>query len=336
MLSLPGLRLIMRRRDLIAMLGAAAWPFASLAQQPQKVPRIAFLTTTSPPGSPYIHAFIQELAALGRIEGRNIAIEWRWGRGSTERFPEFAAEIVALDVDVILAANIAAGLAAKNLTKTIPIVIATMEDPVQQGLAASFARPGGNITGLSLQTPDFQGKRLQLFKEALPNLARVAVLIDAAGRPHAREIEMKSAETTAHALNIELGPVAEVQRPEDIAGAFTTVAKEAAVGGVLVIGGTMVFTNRAELTRQALKIPLMCVMRDEAEAGCLMSYGPNLTVLFRRAAVLVDKILKGAAPAELPVEQPAKFEFVVNLKTARALGLTIAPHVLAIADEVIE
>ena len=250
--------------------------------------------------------------------------------------PEYAAEVVGLEVDVILAANSPAGLAAKNATTTIPIVIATMEDPVQQRFATSLAHPGGNITGLSLQSPDLQGKRLQLFKEALPTLAQVAVLIDAAGRPHARETDMKSAETTAHALNMELEPVVEVQRLEEIAGAFAMLAKEAAVDGVLVMGGTMVFANRAELARQALKIPLMCGLREEAEAGCLMSYGPKLTVLFRRAAVLVDKILKGVAPAELPVEQPTTFEFVVNLKTAKALGLTIAPHVLAIADEVIE
>ncbi len=328
----------MRRRDFITFLSGAAavWPLRSLAQQPQKVPRIGVLTTASPPGSPYTQAFIRGLADLGRVEGRNITIEWRWGRGSTERFPEYAAEVVGLEVDVILAANSPAGLAAKNATTTIPIVIATMEDPVQQRFATSLAHPGGNITGLSLQSPDLQGKRLQLFKEALPTLAQVAVLIDAAGRPHARETDMKSAETTAHALNMELEPVVEVQRLEEIAGAFAMLAKEAAVDGVLVMGGTMVFANRAELARQALKIPLMCGLREEAEAGCLMSYGPKLTVLFRRAAVLVDKILKGVAPAELPVEQPTTFEFVVNCKTAKALGLTIAPHVLAIADEVIE
>jgi putative tryptophan/tyrosine transport system substrate-binding protein len=206
---------------------------------------------------------------------------------------------------------------------------------VLQGFAASVARPGGNITGLSLQTPDLQGKRLQLFKEALPNLARVAVLIDAAGRPHAREIEMKSAEMTARALNIALAPVVEVQRPEEIAGAIAARANEA-MDGVFLIGGTMFFANRAELGRQALKISMICNVREEAEAGCLMSYGPTLTVIFRRAAVLVDKILKGTAPADIPIEQPTTFEFVVNLKTAKALGLTIAPRVLAIADEVIE
>jgi putative ABC transport system substrate-binding protein len=328
---------VMRRRDLFVLAGGVAtWPRAGHAQHPGKVPRIAFLTTTSPPGSAAVQAFVRRLADLGYVEGRNIAIEWRWGLGSTQRFPEFAAEVVGLNVDVILAANSGAALAAQNATKTIPIVIATMEDPVQQGFAASIARPGGNITGLSLQTPDLQGKRLELFKEALPNLARVAVLIDAAGRPRAREIEMKSAETAARALNIGLGPVAEVQRPEEIAGAFATITKEAATDGVLVISGTMIFANRAELGKQALKIPLMCHLRDEAEAGCLMSYGASLTELFRRAAELVDKILKGAMPAELPIEEPKTFEFVVNLKTAKALGLTISPSILARADEVIE
>jgi putative ABC transport system substrate-binding protein len=214
-----------------------------------------------------------------------------------------------------------------------------MEDPVQQGFAASLANPGSNITGLSLQSPDLQGKRLQLFKEALPNLARVAVLIDVAGRPQARKIlQMNSLETAARALSIGLGPVVDVQGPEEITAAFAAITKEGAAGGVFVLGGTMLFANRAELARQALKksIPMMCGLRAEAEAGCLMSYGGSLVEMFRRAAVLVDKILKGATTAELPIEQPTTFEFVVNLKTANALRLAIPPSVLARADEVIE
>jgi putative tryptophan/tyrosine transport system substrate-binding protein len=186
----------MRRRDLIAGLVAAATAPA-LAQQVRKVPRVALLTTSSPPGSPAIDAFIQELRDLGYVDGRDIMIEWRWGRGATERFPEFAAEAVRLNVDVIVAANTAAGLAAQKATRTIPIVIATMEEPVRNGLVASIARPGGNITGLDFQPPDLQGKRLQLFKEAFPTISRLAVLIDSAGRPLTREIGMIAAESAA-------------------------------------------------------------------------------------------------------------------------------------------
>lgn len=330
----------MKRRGFILPLGGAIViaPLSAQAQQRAKVLRIAFLSTTSPPGPPYVEAFIRGLRDLGYVEGRNITIEWRWGRGSTERLPEFAAEVVGLNVDVIVAANDVAGLAAQSATKTIPIVIATMVEPVGSGLVASIARPGGNITGLSQVSLDLLGKRLQLFKEALPNLAHVGIIIDVAEGPPSRQLEMNSAETTARLLNIRLAAVAEVRRPDEIAGAFAAVTQAGTVDGVLQLGGTMIFANRAELADQALKkrLPMICNRREEAEAGCLMSYGASFVDLFRRVAALVDKILKGARPAELPVEQPTKFEFVVNLKTARALGLTIPPAVLARADEVIE
>jgi putative ABC transport system substrate-binding protein len=327
----------MRRRDLIAGLLVAAATGRALAQQARKVPRVALLTTSSPPGSPAIDAFVQELRDLGYVDGRDIMIEWRWGRGATERFPEFAAEAVRLNVDVIVAANTAAGLAAQKATKTIPIVIATMEEPVRNGLVASIARPGGNITGLDFQPTDLQGKRLQLFKEAFPTISRLAVLIDSAGRPLTREIEMIAAESAAQALSIRLQPVIEVKSAEEIAGAFKAIAGDGA-DGILEVGGTMFFANRIEMAERALKsrIPVMCNLRDEAATGCLMSYGSSVVQAFRRAAGLVDKILKGAKPADLPVERPAKFELVINLKTAKALALTIPPALLAVADEVIE
>jgi putative tryptophan/tyrosine transport system substrate-binding protein len=329
----------MRRREFTLLLGGtmALTALPSKAQQLAKVPRIAFLTTTSPSGSPATKSFVEGLRDLGYVEGRNIAIEWRWGYGSTERFPEFADEVVRLNVDVILAANTAAGFAAQKATKTIPIVIPTMEEPVGNGFVMSLARPGGNITGLSLQTPDLQSKRVQLFKEAVPTVSRIAVLVDVAGRPLVRQTEMNAVEAAAQALSIQLQPLVEVQSPGELAQAFATVTGEGA-DGVFAVGGTMFFANRAQLAEQALKsrVPMMCDLRPQVEAGCLMSYGGSITEVFRRAAALVDRILRGAAPAELPVEQPTKFELVINLKTAKAIGVTIPPLLLARADEVIE
>jgi putative ABC transport system substrate-binding protein len=329
-----------KRRWLIQLLGGAvaAAPVSIRAQQPAKARRIAIITTTSPLESAYIDAFVRGLHQLGHTEGRNIVIERRWGRGSTERFPEFAAEAVSLNVDVIVAANGAAGLAARKATATIPIVVATMDDPIGSGFAASLARPGGNVTGLTLLTPDLQGKRLQLFKEALPKLSRVMVLIDVAGRPRAAQTALTPVEAAARALGIRVGPVVEVRRPDDIAAALAAISNEGAPDGVLSVGGTMFFANRSELGRQALAnaAPMMCDLRDQAVAGCLMSYGADLAELFRRAAGLVDKILDGATPAELPIEQPTKFELVINLRTAKALGLDLPPSLLARADEVIE
>ena len=327
----------MRRRKFTLLLGGAIALTASpsKAQKSVKVPRIAFLTTSSPSGSPAIQAFVEGLRDLGYVEGRNIAIEWRWGHGTTERFPEFADEVVRLNVDVILAANTAAGLAAQKATKTIPIVIPMMEEPVDDGFVASVARPGGNITGLSPLSPDMQGKRLQIFKEAVPTVSRMAVLVDAARMM--RQTEVKALAAAAQALSIRLQPLVEVQRPGELEQAFATITGERA-DGVLLIGGTMFFANRALLAEQALKsrVPMMCVQRQEVEAGCLMSYGGSLTDAFRRAAAFVDRILRGTSPAELPVELPTKFELVINAATARSLGITLHPSLLASAHEVIE
>ena len=328
---------MMDRRSflLTSVAGAFAAPLAVGAQQAGKVPRIAVLTTSSPPGTFATAEFVHGLRDLGYIEGRNIRIEWRWGHGTTERFPEYAADVVRLQVDVIVAGNAAAGHAARLATKTIPIVIPTMIDPVADGFVTSLARPGGNITGLTFQSPETQGKRLQLLKEALPSVSRVALLVDSNERGY--RAVAKEAESAATVLGIRPQPVVEVRVPRDFPAAFGTIAKSGAQA-VHIVSGTMVFVSRTPLAAHALKarLPMMCGGGEYVEAGCLMSYGPSLGGLFRNAATYVDKILKGAKPGDLPVEQPTKFELVINAKTAKALGLTIPPSLLARADQVIE
>ncbi|HEY7649560.1 MAG TPA: ABC transporter substrate-binding protein [Methylomirabilota bacterium] len=311
----------------IALLAA---PAAAAAQ----VPRIGFISTTSPGTSPANDAFQQGLRELGYVEGQSIAIEWRWGRGKTDRFPEFAAELVRLKVDVIVTANDLAGRAAQKVTKTIPIVVAVMGDPVGSGLVATLARPGGNVTGLSPQSSEIAAKRLQLLREALPTVARVALLADTSDanyRPIVRESEV-----AARALSLQLS-LQEVSSPSELTHAFASIAKEG-VDAVSTVGGTMFYANRERLAEEALKrrLPMMCAVKEHVEAGCLMSYSMSLRDLFRRAAYLVDRILKGAKPADLPVEQASTFELAVNVKTARTLGLTMPPALLLRADHVIE
>jgi putative tryptophan/tyrosine transport system substrate-binding protein len=315
--------------------GLLAAPRAAGAQQAVKLPRVAVLTTSSPPGTFATEALIQGLRDLGYVEGRNINIEWRWGHGTTERFPEYAADVVRLNVDVIVASNTAAGHAAQLATKTIPIVIPTMIDPVADGFVASLARPGGNITGLTFQSPELQGKRLQLLKEALPSVSLVALLVDS-NEPGHRAVA-KEAESAATLLGIRPQPVVEVTVPKDFPAAFGAITKSGAQA-VHVVAGTMMFVSRTRLAEHALKarLPMTCTGGEYVEAGCLMSYGPSLAGLFRNAAQLVDRILRGARPADLPVEQPTNFELVVNLKTAKALGLTIPQSLLGRADEVIQ
>ena len=325
------------RRQLMKAASAAAVVSAldAEAQQASKVARVAFITTTSPEGSPTTDAFKSRLRDLGYVEGQNVIIEWRWGRGTTERFTEFAADVVARRVDVIVAANGPAGRAAQKATTTIPIVIPTLSDPIGDGFVATLAHPGGNITGLTFQLPELQGKRLQLFKEAAPSVTRVALLVDATDR-YSQSLG-KQAEAAARALALQPQPLIVVRRPNDINAAFETFAKERA-GGVLVVGGTMLYANRVRVAERALghRLPMMCEAREHAEVGCLMSYAASLGHLFRRTADLVDKILKGAKPADLPVEQPTKFELVINMKTAKALGLTIPPSLLLRADQIIQ
>ena len=327
----------MRRRDLIAALGSAAatWPFAARAQQPAKLPSIGFMgqTTRSVAGE-WTAAFVQRLRELGWIDGHNVAIEYRWGEGRNERFAEIAAEFVRLKVDVIVTSGTSQVLAAKQATSVIPIVFATAGDPVGTGLVTSLARPGGNVTGLSNQMLDLAGKQLELLREVVPNLRRLAIIgnID---NPII-VIEIGDVQAAARMLGLEVVTL-EIRRAEDIALAFEALVERRAQA-LYVSPDALVITNRARIHTLALgvRLPTMYASRDYVEAGGLMSYGPNYPNLFRRAAEYVDKILRGAKPGDIPVEQPTKFELVINLTAAKALGLTVPDKLLGIADEVIE
>jgi putative ABC transport system substrate-binding protein len=325
----------MQRRKFITLLGsaAAAWPLAARAQQPGKLPTIGFLGASSQSGwSSWTGAFVTRLRELGWIEGQTVAIEYRWAEGRSERFAEIAAEFVRLKVDVIVTAA-SAGYAAKQVTSTIPIVLAVATDPVGDGLVMSLARPGGNVTGMSLQQNDIAGKRLGLLREILPSLKRVAILADA-GFP-ADALEMDQVEAMAHSIGIEITRLA-LRGADDIAPAI-----EALKGGadaLYVCADSLTTTNQLLIITsvQAARLPTIFGARENVGVGGLMSYGPHFPDLFRRAAEYVDKILRGAKAADLPVEQPTKFELVINLKTAKALGLTIPESFLLRADEVIE
>jgi len=323
------------RRELLAALGgtAAAWPLAARAQQAGKVPTIGFLgTTTASAWGPWTAAFVQRLRELGWIEGRNLAIEYRWADGRTGRFTEIAAEFVRLKVDVIVTGGLSA-VAVKQATSVIPIVFAVAADPVGTGLVASLVRPGGNVTGLSTQAPDLVGKRLELLREAVPELRRLAILANI-GYP-ASVIEMSEVQAAAPTLGLEVVAL-EIQRAEDIAPAFEALKDRA--DALYVITDALVSTNRIRINTFALaaRLPTMHGVREYVEAGGLMSYGPNYPDLFRRAGDFVHKILHGAKPGDIPVEQPTKFDLVINVATAKALGLTVSPMLLARADEVIE
>ena len=327
----------MRRRDLIAALGSAAatWPFAARAQQPAKLPSIGFMgqTTRSVAGE-WTAAFVQRLRELGWIDGHNVAIEYRWGEGRNERFAEIAAEFVRLKVDVIVTSGTSQVLAAKQATSVIPIVFATAGDPVGTGLVTSLARPGGNVTGLSNQMLDLAGKQLELLREVVPNLRRFAI-IGNVDNP-AIVIEIGDVQAAARMLGLEVVTL-EIRRAEDIALAFEALV-EGRAQALYVSPDALVITNRARIHTLAMgmRLPTMYASRDYVEAGGLMSYGPNYPNLFRRAAEYVDKILRGAKPGDIPVEQPTKFELVINLTPAKALGLTVPDKLLGIADEVIE
>jgi putative tryptophan/tyrosine transport system substrate-binding protein len=323
-----------KRREFITLLGsAAAWPLVARAQQPAKLPTIGFLGTTSASAwSHYVAAFAQRLRELGWVESRTVAIEYRWAEGRSERLTEMAGEFVRLKVDVIVTAG-SAFLAVKQATSVIPIVFAIADDPVEAGFAASLARPGGNITGLSIQRGDTLGKRLELLREVLPGLRRLAILANVGDPNTAREIG--EVEAAARALGFEVAKL-EIRRAEDIAPAF-----EALKGGadaLYVCGDPLVNTNRVRINTLALaaRLPTMHFVKVYVEAGGLMSYGPSFVDLFRRSGDYVDKILRGVKPGDIPIEQPTKFELVINLKTAKALGLQIPDKLLAVADEVIE
>lgn len=326
----------MRRRDFITLVGgaAAASPFAARAQQRGILPIIGFLgPTTAAAMNPWVTAFVQRLHELGWIEGRTVAIEYRWAEGRTERFAEIAAELVRLKVDIIVTYASAPVLAAKQATALIPIVFAAQMDPVGAGIVAALARPGGNITGLSLQNTDTAGKRLELMREVVPNLVRLAIMtnVDAAGAV----LDMREVQTMARALGLEV-VTAEIRQAEDIAPAID--ALKGRVDALYVAGDPLLFANRIRVNTlaQGSRLPTIYGTREYVDAGGMMSYGPNYPALFRRAGDYVDKILRGAKPADIPVEQPTKFDLVINLRTAKALGLTIPETVILRADEVIE
>jgi putative tryptophan/tyrosine transport system substrate-binding protein len=324
-----------RRAFLAGATTLLAAPLAAEAPPGAKKPSIGFLGNSSPAGdADWLEAFQQGLHDAGYVEGQNIAIEYRWAQGKPERFPDLAAEMVRLKVDVIVTGVDRSTQAAQAATRSIPIVMAIASDPVALGFVASLARPGGNITGLSLQFQDLPGIRLQLLREAVPKAKRVAILWDPT-EPGRRDT-VRQAAVAARGLGLELQAL-EVRSPAELDSAFTNMTRGAAAA-VLVLESARFGAQRrriAELTLTS-RLPAMCVQRRYAEDGCLMSYGASFTDLYRRAASFVDKILKGAKPADLPVEQPTTFELIINLKTARALGLTIPPSLLARADQVIE
>jgi putative ABC transport system substrate-binding protein len=317
--------------------GLLALPLAAEAQQAAKIPRIGFLALNVAPNPHLPEAFRQGLRDLGYVEGRNLVIEYRDAEGKPERLPALAAELVALKVDVILAGGTSQALAAKQATKTLPIVFAQAGDPVASGLVTSLARPGGNVTGLSNLTSDLVGKHLELLKQAVPGVGRVAVLWRAGELGERTERDMlKGAEVAGRALGVRLQFV-EVRGPADLDRAFSDMIT-ARAGALTVLGSALFATERRRLVDLVAKnrLPAVYPWREFVDAGGLMGYGANFADLYRRAATYVDKILKGAKPADLPVEQPTKFELVINLKTAKALGLTIPQSLLGRADEVIQ
>jgi putative tryptophan/tyrosine transport system substrate-binding protein len=325
----------MRRRAFITLVGgaAAAWPLAARAQQARKLPTIGFLGAAPSIESQRVAAFVQRLRELAWIDGRNLAIEYRWAEGRNERYAENAAELVRLKVDVIVTVATPPTLAAKQATAVIPVVFAAVSDPVGTGLVASLARPGGNVTGLSIQGTDTVGKRVGLLREVLPDLRRLAIIANV-GNPGS-VLEMSEAQATAHTLGLEV-ITSEIRRADDIAPAFEALRERA--DALYVCPDPLMNTNRTRINILAVgaRLPTMHGVREYVEAGGLMSYGPNLPNHFRRAADFVDKILRGAKPAEIPVEQPTKFDLIINLTTAKALGLEVPPTLLARADEVIE
>jgi len=322
------------RREFIAALGgAAAWPLAARAQQAGKLPTIGFLGgSTAAAQSQWTSAFVQRLRELGWTEGRNVAIEYRWGEGRNERYVQIAAEFVRLKVDVIVTSG-GAALTVKQATSAIPIVFAASNDPLGSGLVASLARPGGNLTGLSAQLADIAGKRAELLRDVVPGLRRLAIIANVGNS--LAVLEMGEAQTAARTLGLE-AITSGIRRDEDVVPAFDAFKGQAQA--LYVCGDPLVTTNMNRINTLALgaRLPTMQSSREFVQAGGLMSYGPNFPDLYRRAAEFVDKILRGAKPADIPVEQPTKFELIINLIAAKAIGLTVPPTLLAIADEVIE
>jgi putative ABC transport system substrate-binding protein len=326
-----------RRDTVLALLALGAAPLAAEAQQAAKIARIGYLTSSLGDDPHLLEAFRQGLRDLGYVEGRNVVIEYREAEGKADRLPALAAELVALKVDVIVAPITSAARAAKQATETIPIVFAVSADPVTDGFVISLARPGGNVTGLSILAPELVGKRLELLTQAVPGVSRVAVLrLPGALGERTDKYMLKEAEAAARALGVRLQLV-EARGPADIDRAFSDMTG-ARAGALTVLPSNMFLRERRRLVDLAAKnrLPAVYSGRAVVDAGGLMSYGPNIADNYRRAATYVDKILKGAKPGDLPVEQPAKFELIINLKTAKDLGLIIPQSVLARADEVIQ
>jgi putative ABC transport system substrate-binding protein len=325
----------MNRRTILCglTLGTLFTPLVAETEQQSAIPRIGMLDANAL-GPDQHDAFRDGLRRFGYVEGKNIAIEWRSTHARAERFAELAADLVGLKVEVIVAANNPAVAAAQKATTTIPIVMVIATDPIRLGFVTSLARPSGNITGLTIQTPELAGKRLELLREAVPKLTRVAVLWDST-EPGRRQL-VEEAQGAAPRLGLQL-QVSGVRNDLEIGSAFTAMTSER-VGAVLVYGSSLLGAHRARIAELATKnrLPTMTVAREWMDAGFVMSYGTSLNDMYRRASYFVDKILKGAKPADLPVEQPTKFELVINLKTAKALNLTIPQTLLLRADQVIQ
>jgi len=323
-----------RRRFVVtSLVGALTLPFAAGAQQTGKLWRIGFLRGSAPPAAE-IEAFRHALRELGYVEGRNLVIEYRWAEGNEERLPTLAAALILRNVDLILSSAPAATRAAKEATQTIPIVMVTVADPVAFGFVRSLARPGGNVTGLAFQHPELSGKRLALLTEALPKPSRLAVLWNSANPYKAVDMREVRAAADTSGVTVQSLPV---NGPQDLERAFA-LAKQARADALITLEDPFTIAHRdriVELTRTH-RLPALYGRRVYVDAGGLMSYGPDPIEQYRRAATYVDKIFKGAKAADLPVEQPTKFELVINLKTAKALGLTIPPSLLLRADHVIE
>jgi ABC-type uncharacterized transport system substrate-binding protein len=326
----------MRRREFITFVGGAAgWPFAASAQQSGKIFRIAYLGTSSPSLERHVlDAFRQKLRELGHVDGENIAMEYRWAEGQDDRLPELATELVRLKPDVIVTTGTPGTLAAKQATSTIPIVFASSGNPVNAGLVVSYAHPGGNATGFTFTGPELEGKRLQILKEMLPGVSRIAVLWN----PVSMGVEFyRQTQVAATALSVTLQPVVEARRMDDFEQAFATIGA-ARAQALIVLADRLLLSSRKQIVAFAASrsLPAIYPYREYVDAGGLLSYAPSNIDRFRHTAIYVDKILRGAKPADLPVEQPTTYELVINNKTAKELGLTVPPTLIARADEVIE
>jgi putative ABC transport system substrate-binding protein len=326
----------MKRRKFITLLGgASAWPLAARAQQSHTVPRIGVLLLGTPASfAARTQAFVEGLRDLGYVEGSTVAVEWKWGQDQVDRLPDLAAELVKSQVDVIVTGGTPPAKTLKNATRTIPIVMAIVGDPVAAGLVDSLARPGGNATGFSIVATDLSGRRLQLLKEIVPGLSSVAVLSNVAN-PQS-QMELSETQSAARRLDLRLHSVP-ISADASIEDALEKIKKQP-VQALIVVTDAILYSQRRQILDWTAgnRLPAMYPYREFPEAGGLISYAPNARDLFRRAASYVDRILKGANPGDLPVEQPTKFELIINLKTAKALGLTMPDKLLATADEVIE